>query len=81
MDYGKHVEYCENGEIKREIIYSSDKWTLNGKVHRVDGPAYTEYRSDGKIKSEEWYLDGKELSPLEFENWRNIHELGLEGIF
>ena len=37
-------------------------WCLDGKLHRVDGPAI-EWADGGKI----WYLDGKELTQAQWK--------------
>lgn len=37
----------------------SEKWHLNNKLHREDGPAYIRYNPSGKIDYEEWHLNGK----------------------
>lgn len=38
------------------IIYN---FKINNKYHRLDGPAYIEYYSNGIIKKEVWYNNGK----------------------
>ena len=47
------IEYYQNGNI------SSEHYFLDGKRHRVDGPAYIYYSQDGKIQYEEYYLNDK----------------------
>lgn len=42
----------------RNEIYDNGIWIIDGKKHRVDGPAKSEW-DDGKKISEEWYIDGK----------------------
>ena len=36
----------------------SEKWLLNDKLHREDGPAWIEYDKNGKVVEERWYLNG-----------------------
>jgi hypothetical protein len=38
---------------------SIDEWSLNGKLHRVDGPAYVHYVGNGIMVAEKWYRQGK----------------------
>lgn len=52
----KKTTYREDGSIERE------RWYLNGKEHREDGPAWIEYHEDSSIAWEYWYLNGKELA-------------------
>lgn len=33
-------------------------FTLNGKVHRDDGPAMIHYDTEGKVWAQEWYCNG-----------------------
>ena len=35
------------------------EWRVNGKYHRVDGPAWIEYIPDGSIWCEQYYIEGK----------------------
>ena len=46
-------EYYSNGSIY------SERWCINGKYHRTDGPAIIYYNKDGSISSERWYVNGK----------------------
>ena len=47
------ISYYEDGKK------AAEKWQLNGILHRLDGPVYTNrYKNDNKYK-EEWYLDDK----------------------
>ena len=43
----------EDGSIE------SERWYLDDKCHRIDGPAIVWYYEDGSIESEYWYLDDK----------------------
>jgi antitoxin component YwqK of YwqJK toxin-antitoxin module len=36
-----------------------EEWHLDGKLHRVDGPALIEWLENGDKLSETWYLNGK----------------------
>ena len=65
------------GMIEYTVQVSDDgtnKWYLNGKRHREDGPAIE--CMDG---TKEWFLNGVELTEEEF-NKRNNVELTLEDI-
>ena len=47
------IDYYTSGKI------SSKAWYSNGKYHRIDGPAYTEYHSSHEtIFCKCWYLNG-----------------------
>jgi len=52
----------EDGSIE------SERWYLDGKRHRLDGPAVVWYYEDGSIYSEGWYLDNKQLTKEEVED-------------
>ena len=45
--------YYDNGQKKYE------RWYLNGKRHREDGPALQYFHSNGQKRYEYWYLRGK----------------------
>jgi antitoxin component YwqK of YwqJK toxin-antitoxin module len=47
------VEYYENGKV------SSEKYYLNGKFYRENGPAYIEYFENGKVSYEQYCLNDK----------------------
>ena len=47
------ISYYKSGLIYRE------EWYINGKFHRVNGPAYISYYESGTIHKEKWYLNGK----------------------
>ena len=47
------VSYWPNGQKERE------SWIGDGKLHRVDGPAFIGYRETGQKHWEDWYADGK----------------------
>jgi antitoxin component YwqK of YwqJK toxin-antitoxin module len=53
------VVYYKNKNV------SSVRWVINSKSHREEGPAEIYYNDDGSIRSEKWYLNGKELSQKE----------------
>ena len=77
----RRLHHFDNGNI------SYERWELNSlplfhNKHREDGPAVTDYYKSGKIKIQEWYLNGKlhrEDGPafikrfpngrLEYEKW------------
>ena len=60
QDVEHKVNYYDDGTIRCE------EWHLDGKVHRVDGPAYIGYNKDGTVAYEEWRLHGEEYSKEEF---------------
>ena len=45
--------YYKDGSI------SDEKWYINDKLHRTDGPAVIYYYENGSIYSEEWWVNGK----------------------
>ena len=45
--------YYENGSIYHE------RWLVNGKYHRLDGPAYIVYYKNGSIGSEHWFVNNE----------------------
>ena len=45
--------YRDDGSIEAE------EWCLNGKCHRIDGPAIVRYREDGSVEEKSWCLNGK----------------------
>ena len=88
-------------ESKRNnIVYRPDgsvqweEWLENGKLHRLDGPAWIEYRPDGSVESEKWWENGKRHrldgpaqigyrpdGSVESEKWyRNDSKLGEEEV-
>lgn len=52
-----YIEYNKNGGVIYKVHY------LHGKIHRDNGPALT----NKVFLSEEYYLDGKELSKEQWE--------------
>ena len=54
--------YYENGQIQSEY------WYVNGKRHRLDGPAIVYYYKNGQIESERWFVNNKQLTKEEFNN-------------
>ena len=46
-------EYYSNGQLK------SEQYHLNGKYHRIDGPAYSRWYSNGQLKSEQYLVKDK----------------------
>ena len=47
------IEYYSNGQKELE------EWSLNGKRHREDGPAYQWWYENGQKEFEIWYLNDK----------------------
>ena len=45
--------FDSNGNLTKE------EWSLNGYLHREDGPAITIYRPDGSKEREEWWWEGE----------------------
>lgn len=65
-DANKKVRYEQQtlaGGVTVEYWYSNgnksmEQWRLNGKMHRVDAPAYITYNSSGAVQVQEYYLNG-----------------------
>jgi len=69
----------------------SERWYLDDKQHRLDGPAVVRYYEDGSIYSKQWWVNGKrhrldgpaqvwyhENGSISSECWRlydNLHRL------
>ena len=53
--YESHLAHREDGPAY--VTNTAEAWYIDGKLHRLDGPAY-------RIKSTEpsWYIDGEEFS-------------------
>ena len=47
------ITYFQNGNIK------SEKYLVNGVLHREDGPAYISYHENGNKKYEGYYINGE----------------------
>jgi antitoxin component YwqK of YwqJK toxin-antitoxin module len=47
------IEYYPDGSIEREV------YSVNGEIHREDGPALISYSEDGSIAHEEYYINGE----------------------
>ena len=69
--------YCEKiyngGEIFTKCYY---KDSTKQELHREDGPAKIEYRSNGHINAEEYYKDGvrhREDGPAKLEYYYNVY--------
>jgi hypothetical protein len=55
-------------------VYSdgeTEKHFKNGMLHRLDGPAVIKYAKDGKVTSEEYFLEGVKKTKEEVEVCRN----------
>jgi len=53
-DFNKvKIDYYDNGQKKYE------RWYLNDKYHREDGPANQGWYEDGQKSYEKWYLNSK----------------------
>ena len=52
MDVKPKITYYKSGQIQLE------EWYLNGKFHRVDGPAVIQYYKSGKKQQEFWRVNG-----------------------
>ena len=55
MNQSEHVieKRHANGQVEYE------EWRVDGKRHRLDGPAWVRYHDNGQVESEEWLVDGK----------------------
>jgi uncharacterized protein len=47
---------------KKKFTQTEMYYDKNGKMHRLDGPAYSGYRSHQKLAREEWLIHGKHHS-------------------
>ena len=50
--------YFEDGQI------SYEEWCVDGKRHRLDGPARIGYYEDGQIEYEEWWIYGIKIEDI-----------------
>ena len=59
LESEKKVIRRPDGSIQWEV------WRENGVFHRLDGPAWIEYKRDGSINRErtEWWQEGKKQAP------------------
>jgi hypothetical protein len=60
-DKPHHGTHTQTWSINDNYINSSsisEKWFLNGRLHRIDGPAFTRW-SDGQKTLEEWRVNGR----------------------
>ena len=64
MKLKKHIKYY-HGTKK---IYK-EYYTLNGKLHREDGPAYIRYYKNGNISNERYCINDKYLTKQEFDKY------------
>jgi len=63
------IEWYEYDHQKK-----SEEWHLNGRIHREDGPAVTEWYEDGMKWYDRWFLNDKlhrEDGPAEEIWWEN----------
>ena len=51
----KTTRYYDDEKTRIEC----EKWELDGKLHREDGPAFTDYFGNGKICNNFYYIHGK----------------------
>lgn len=66
------LQHCENGPA--EYIFNKHKaWFINGKLHRLDGPAIE--WSDGRV---EYYINGKHYFKNEYFEALDLIEKGLQ---
>lgn len=52
-------------------------WYKDGKIHRVDGPAYMLYDNHYEIVDIKWYINDRELDEFEIEVMKAIEEVKL----
>jgi len=57
----KETTYRKDGSV------SSESYRIDGKRHRVDGPAYIDYYEDGSVRYEGYYIDDKYYTK---EEWK-----------
>lgn len=74
-DYKQSEEWFKNGVldrsdgpafIEKDEYYTYETWYKKGVIHRIDGPAYVK-SEDGVKKIEKWFIDGNELTKVEFD--------------
>ena len=67
---GFHIYHREDGPVW--ITYDPSncircvQWLQHGRLHRLDGPAYTTYYSDMVESSNSYYINGDEISPEDY---------------
>ncbi len=59
-------KYYKDGSIRFERYY------LDDKRHREDGPARIDYNKDGSIHYESYYLNDKEVEPFKVIKATNL---------
>ena len=63
MKYIKTYEGINEPEVKENFYKNGqkkyEKWYLNGKLHREDGPSIQYWYSNGQKRFEDWYLNGE----------------------
>ena len=65
--------WYKHGELHREegpaVVYKdgSFEWYIDGYRHKLDGPAVV-HMHDGKIKSEDWWINGEQITGSDLEN-------------
>lgn len=67
--YETIIDYHEDGSVYNQ------RWYLNGKKHREDGPAFIDYRKDGSIFYQSWYLNGIYLSKRYFTSYEMVERM------
>lgn len=61
LKHGCHMYITYVNCRKYKVEYFRDIF-----LHRMDGPALVVYDTDGSMVYEEFWIDGKQLDPLEF---------------
>ena len=71
-----HKQWFVNGKLHRldgpavEHPGGSKEWWVHGKHHRIDGPAVD---INNVNVEKEWYVNGKQMSEEQFNQWRARH--------
>ncbi len=75
----KDGEYhCLDGPAVQRWFANGQKeyeaWLKDDKCHRLDGPAVQKWDEDGNKIREEYFINGKELTPKEFKQLINQYD-------
>ena len=64
-DDGPAVTWYDDFYGKKEM----EKWMKHGMLHRLDGPAWIYYYTDGKIRTADYFINDKEYTKEEFDEY------------
>jgi hypothetical protein len=57
-------------ELRTPVESNVERYSKGGLLHREDGPSLIKYGKDGKVESEEYYLEGVKKTKEEVEAYR-----------